>query len=230
MIKPNGVVGTLHYMSPEALALFADKTGRKFVPGCTAMVDWFSYGVLVYQMLTGRVAFSPAEGVTCEKMGQVYPRILYASDGDINKVHTLLLGKFEPTEQELAVLTPSALSLVAGLVQLDPAERSGVDKVNSVPSSTYTQLKSEEFFDGIDWDKLGNGETTPPYIPSGIDVMSFSTNTSFSFGRMLDKFKLSSWREAVVKPDDQVHFQNWNMIQPEVVAQTMDGTQISLNL
>ena len=121
--------GTVEYMAPEIIS-------RK---GHTSAVDWWSFGVLMYEMLTGVLPFQ--------------------GTGRKETMHQIMKAKLSMPQY----LSVEAQGLLRCLFKRNPANRlgSGPGKGNEV--------KSHEFFGSIDFDKLLTRSIRPPYIPAPND-------------------------------------------------------------
>ena len=53
--------GTVEYMAPEVV----NRRGHDF------SADWWSFGVLMYEMLTGRLPFQVSEGIICTEVFRI---------------------------------------------------------------------------------------------------------------------------------------------------------------
>jgi len=126
--------GTVEYMAPEIIS-------RK---GHTSAVDWWSFGVLMYEMLTGVLPFQG--GGRKETMQQI------------------MKAKLSMPQY----LSPEAQSLLRCLFKRNPANRLGLGPGKG------NEIKSHEFFSSIDFDKLYRKEIKPPYIPAPTDSSSHS--------------------------------------------------------
>ncbi|KAL3312010.1 Ribosomal protein S6 kinase alpha-3 [Cichlidogyrus casuarinus] len=117
--------GTVEYMAPEIV-------NRK---GHGTASDWWSYGVLMFEMLTGSLPFS--SGDRKQTMGQ----ILRAK---------LRMPQFLSSEAE---------SLLRALFKRNPLNRLGYGQ-NGVEN-----VKNHAFFNSIDWDRLYKRKVIPPHRP-----------------------------------------------------------------
>mmetsp|Transcript_25783 Transcript_25783/g.48911 ORF Transcript_25783/g.48911 Transcript_25783/m.48911 type:complete len:460 (-) Transcript_25783:272-1651(-) len=121
----NSLCGTMEYMAPEVVT--AKGHGRP--------ADWWSVGVLLYEMLTGKHPFSSRNKATLQK------KIL---------TEKLKLPSY---------LTQEAASLLKGLLNRDVQTRlgAGVDGPEKV--------KKHPFFKMINWKRLEAKEVKPPFSP-----------------------------------------------------------------
>ncbi|XP_072890504.1 ribosomal protein S6 kinase alpha-1 isoform X1 [Hemitrygon akajei] len=124
--KAYSFCGTVEYMAPEVV-------NRR---GHTLSADWWSYGVLMFEMLTGSLPFQGK---------------------DRKDTMTLILKAKLGMPQ---FLSPEAQSLLRALFKRNPANRlgAGVDGVE--------EIKRHPFFANIDWNKLYRRELKPPFRPA----------------------------------------------------------------
>ncbi|KAL5813978.1 hypothetical protein ACOSQ3_024760 [Xanthoceras sorbifolium] len=123
--RSNSMCGTTEYMAPEIL----------LSKGHNKDADWWSVGILLYEMLTGQAPFTHASR---QKLQQ---RIIN------EKV------KLPP------YLSSEAHSLLKGLLQKDPSKRLG-----SGPSGG-DDIKRHKWFRSINWKKLEARELQPKFKP-----------------------------------------------------------------
>ncbi|CAM8916058.1 unnamed protein product [Rhodiola kirilowii] len=123
--RSNSLCGTTEYMAPEIL----------LSKGHNKNADWWSVGILLFEMLTGQPPFTHANR---QKLQQ---RIIN------EKV------KLPP------FLTSEAHSLLKGLLEKDPLKRLG-----SGQKGAY-EIKSHKWFKPINWRKLEAKELLPKFIP-----------------------------------------------------------------
>ncbi|CAB3362156.1 Hypothetical predicted protein [Cloeon dipterum] len=118
--------GTVEYMAPEVV----NRKGHSFA------ADWWSFGVLMYEMLTGALPFQGSN------RKETMTQILKAKLG------------------MPAFLSPEAQALLRVLFKRNPVNRLGAG-----PEGVQ-EIKAHSFFATIDWDKLYNKEISPPFKPA----------------------------------------------------------------
>ncbi|XP_067950980.1 ribosomal protein S6 kinase 2 beta-like isoform X2 [Watersipora subatra] len=117
--------GTVEYMAPEVV-------NRK---GHGTAADWWSYGVLMYEMLTGSLPFQGANRKETMNL------ILKAKLG---------MPQF---------LSPEAQALLRALFKRNPANRLGTG------DNGLNCIMAQPFFASIDWPKLKTRTVSPPFKP-----------------------------------------------------------------
>jgi serine/threonine protein kinase len=126
--------GTPEYLAPEVLQQV----------GHGKAVDWWSFGTLLYEMMTGLPPFYN------QNLNVMYERILHAP---------IPLPKY---------LSKDARSVFLGLLERDPKRRLG-----SGPADAE-EIQSHAFFKSIDFDKMVKKELKVPYKPKVADEMDTS--------------------------------------------------------
>ncbi|UJR28186.1 hypothetical protein I4U23_009439 [Adineta vaga] len=117
--------GTVEYMSPEVVS-------RK---GHSHVADWWSFGVLAFEMITGHLPFHGSNRKETMSM--------------------ILKAKLAmPTYPSL-----EAQSLLRMLFKRNPANRLGAGP------DGFRNIQNHPFFASIDWNKLYKKQVEPPFIP-----------------------------------------------------------------
>uniref|UniRef100_A0A8C7J643 non-specific serine/threonine protein kinase n=1 Tax=Oncorhynchus kisutch TaxID=8019 RepID=A0A8C7J643_ONCKI len=118
--------GTIEYMAPEVV-------NRR---GHTHSADWWSFGVLMFEMLTGSLPFQGKD------RKETMALILKAKLG---------MPQF---------LSPEVQSLIRALFKRNPTNRLGAGP------DGVEEIKRHNFFGNIDWNKLYRREIKPPFKPA----------------------------------------------------------------
>ncbi|KAJ8266973.1 hypothetical protein GJAV_G00136780 [Gymnothorax javanicus] len=124
--KAYSFCGTVEYMAPEVV-------NRR---GHTHSADWWSYGVLMFEMLTGTLPFQGKDRKETMTM------ILKAKLG---------MPQF---------LSAEAQSLLRNLFKRNPGNRLGAGP------DGVEEIKRHPFYSVIDWNKLFRREISPPFKPA----------------------------------------------------------------
>ncbi|XP_021733724.1 serine/threonine-protein kinase AtPK1/AtPK6-like [Chenopodium quinoa] len=123
--RTNSMCGTMEYMAPEIIQ----------AKGHNKNADWWSIGILLYEMLSGKPPFAHANR---QKLQQ---KII----NDKVKLPSMV--------------STEAHSLLRGLLQKDPSKRLGSGPAGS------DEVKSHRWFRPINWKKLEAKELKPKFKP-----------------------------------------------------------------
>jgi serine/threonine protein kinase len=119
--------GTPEYLAPEVV------NGS----GHTKSVDWWSLGLMIYEMLSGSHPFKSKR----KNRKQIFNQI---------------------TDEPVAMLpgfSDEAKDLLTGLLKIAPEERLGSSEKDA------EEIKNHTFFSKIDWAKISTKQQSPPYKP-----------------------------------------------------------------
>ena len=125
--RTNSFIGTVEYMAPEVVA------GR----GHGKAVDWWSVGVLLFEMLTGQPPFRAKGRAALAKQ---------ITGGGKLKVPPYL--------------SPEASSLLRALLQREPHKRLGFGAKGS------DEVMAHPFFAPLDWGALLRSDVPSPFVPT----------------------------------------------------------------
>lgn len=138
--RANTLAGSPDYVAPEVLAsASAVASASSSNAGYDKTCDWWSLGILIFEMYIGRTPFKDAN-----------TSVMYRN---IQEGHLYL-----PPD-----LADATKSLLAGLIRKDPKSRFGAGE--EVPFT----IMNHPYFEGIDWEKLQAKEIAPPWIPDVVD-------------------------------------------------------------
>mmetsp|Transcript_8922 Transcript_8922/g.20493 ORF Transcript_8922/g.20493 Transcript_8922/m.20493 type:complete len:734 (+) Transcript_8922:53-2254(+) len=150
VLSRNSFVGTPEYIAPEVIS----GTGH------TSAVDWWTFGVLLFEMAIGRTPFAgPTEDQTFANI--------------TNKEHKLPFP-------ETPVVTPQLKKLIKKLLEKNAKKRLG-------SRHGATEVMKAAFFDGLKWQLVRN--QVPPFIPKlrdPLDCTAFSHITPYTADAALD--------------------------------------------
>jgi serum/glucocorticoid-regulated kinase 2 len=139
--------------------------------GYSRSVDWWSLGILIYEMLVGLPPFYS------ENMNEMYDLILKA-----------------PLEFP-SEIPSDAKSLVKGLLERNISKRLGCSK------DDFEEIKAHPFFESIDWEKLYAKKITPPFIPKNSetnDAKAKYFDPEFTKEKVQDSFAVPMKKEVNV--------------------------------
>jgi len=129
--------GTIEYMAPEVV--------RNTLEGHSYSADVWSFGVLVYELLTGASPFT-----------------VQGTKNDQKQVSKRILTKSPPIPRNIS---KAALDLILKLLVKDPKKRLGYGK------DGINNIKAHIFWKGLDWNKLLQKKIQAPFKPVVCDEL-----------------------------------------------------------
>ncbi|XP_014609105.1 PREDICTED: ribosomal protein S6 kinase alpha-5 isoform X1 [Polistes canadensis] len=173
--------GTIEYMAPEVV--------RGGSAGHDIAVDWWSVGVLTYELLTGASPFT-VEG---EKNTQ-------------QEISRRILKTEPPIPSHL---NPTVRNFISRLLVKDPRQRLGGGPRDA------KELKEHPFFrrapPPFSWDALEKKQITPPFVPRITHELDTS-NFSDEFTKMV-----AADSPAVVPPNHDKIFRGYSYVAPSIL-------------
>ncbi|KAG0261348.1 hypothetical protein DFQ27_003052 [Actinomortierella ambigua] len=148
--------GTTEYLAPEIVM------GQPYGKA----VDWWSLGVLLYEMLYGTSPFAD------KRTEGTYHKILHQPvTFPMKRTSKLVSTSFDPSRD----ISDAARDLIRGLLEKDPKRRLGGE---GSTAQSVAGIKAHPFFKGIDFAKLTTRNVTPPFRPpigalGDLDVSNF---------------------------------------------------------
>jgi serum/glucocorticoid-regulated kinase 2 len=195
------ICGTPEYLAPEIL----DRHGHG------KAVDWYSFGALIYEMLTGLPPY-------------------YTKDRE------KLFERIRKGELQFpSYVSPAARSLLEGLLRRDPAVRLGASVHDA------EEIKRHPFFFGIDWNAVYSRRLPPPFKPnvtSQTDVKYFdrefvdmptinSLEVPAGVLRQEEEDQQPVSGSGIIPPTTTTtHFDGFTYVPPHVLAQPPDEEHI----
>jgi len=173
--RANSLVGTREYMAPEIIFKFGSKTKDRTYTSYTPAVDWWSFGILIYQMLTGNFPFA---SIPTNQLEVMLPNVLADPNTTDEDKFYRIFGK---VNYELDSLSHFSVQIIKALLQVNPQARLGcIDAQDG-------EMMHHPFFQGIDWVAIREHSSVPPFIPPRDGLMSVKhSNDSVKFENFSD--------------------------------------------
>ncbi|CAD5210338.1 unnamed protein product [Bursaphelenchus xylophilus] len=177
--------GTVEYLAPEVV--------KRDPAGYTKLADWWSYGVIAFELLTGCSPFT--------------------IDGDHNSAREVgkrILEKQVPYPKNMDNVCKNFIS---SFLERNQTKRLGMNDVKD--------FADHPFFQGVDWEEARNRKLTPPFKPhigGQSDVRNFAPEFTalepvFTPGDVSDSFKTMFMGYSYISPS--VMYSNNNVIGEE---------------
>ncbi|PVH71899.1 kinase-like protein [Cadophora sp. DSE1049] len=189
----NTFCGTTEYLAPEVLL---DEAGY------TKMVDFWSLGVLVFEMCCG---WSPFYADDTQK---IYKNIAFGKVGFPS-----------------GTLTTEGRNFVKRLLNRNPRHRLGA-------TDGAEELKRHPFFAGIEWEALAKKFITPPFKPelkSETDISNFdpkvtnALNGAGSLNARAEELASGIATSTPLSPGMQAHFKGFTFVHESLMDETMQS-------
>ena len=192
------VMGTYGYMAPEMVALLSRPINKNY----SFSVDWFSYGVTLYKLLTGRMPFEE------ELFDEFVERARCFEDSGNNDNGNL----FDDIDFPY-YLSQNAIDIIKQLLSADEKKRLGSTE------GGFTKIQQHPFFQNIDFDLLLTRNVVPPFIPTNSTTESIdSESCTDNFSSAMEKIQKS---DLLALPslctEENKYFQHFDYINPTVL-------------
>jgi len=165
--------GTPEYLAPEVIdGLPHDKS-----------VDWWSLGVLIWEMLTGAPPFYDTNVQVMYEMIRAARLVFPGEDEDGEKSIKNVFGSSSapgsPVNESLAsinsssdvcTISPLARSLLVELLAREPSKRLG----NRPGDNDVEAIKAHPFFASVDWNAVLAKRVSPPWKPEAVKATDVS--------------------------------------------------------
>jgi len=209
------VGGTSGYWAPEVMANI----------GNYRVSDYWSMGVLLYNMITGKAPVDPLHGLRPKKKDESFKAWspFGSSKSDRRRAKADPELKYCAADVELSyIVTKEAKDLVKRLWTVNPKRRLGWNK-------GLREIKDHPFFRTIDWKAVEQLETRPAYIPPKINFKKLKSKKSRASGK--ENFDFSSVKddEKEKKFYDSFLFANEEHFFHEVIDALEDDKPVVFN-
>jgi serine/threonine protein kinase len=172
--------------------------------GYTAMVDYWSLGVTMYKLLSGKMPFHNT---------QICSFVDYISKPSSERAQQMpnYLDEYDVFLRHLLCVSENFASdtsdIIARLLSIDYRTRLGYGH------DGVKEMKSHAFFKAIEWNLLAQKHVVPPYAPSAADagVNPDPSNEPLyeSFLEMILAVRKADWIFSNPKENEQAFFSTW---------------------
>ena len=227
-LRRKTTVGTRGYMAPEMLRgklkRRADRTGYN------NSVDYWSYGVMIYELMVGKLPFPRKK----RRAPEVISNDPFAPEQILEPVDPRQEVIDELAQMEMKVFFPDHVSadaadFITRLLDVNEETRLGCTDAG------FARLMAHPFFKNIDWDKLIVNHVEADFKPF-VKPLNDKQKTH-KFDEIMAKFDAKErdcrhdWYETPAS-DQQCHFDTWDYISPYTlkselgIANEMDESNV----
>ena len=188
--KTYTMVGSPYYMAPEIILKL----------GHGQAVDWWSLGILIYEMLFGLPPF-------------------------YNRNTRMAYEKLLTKELEFPLkVSDEACELLRGLLHKDPSKRLGsIVSEQEKSHDGVSQIKTHPWFVCVDFDKVLNMEVEAPFRPRVKNMMDVSNFAVHFTSQSFDVSQDNSERRRGSSHDKHSEFHGFHYVAPVAKAITRQG-------
>jgi protein-serine/threonine kinase len=188
------IMGTFGYMAPEMVIMLSQASHEK--TGYTYSVDWWSLGVTMFKLLSGYRPFTDDNFNTFVEMATTM-NALVREHCDSPEYAILFQEIPFPSH-----ISPEAKDLISKLLDVNPKSRLGSG------SNGSKNIKSHNFFKGIDWDLLEQKHIEPPYKPEHSRLLDELIPYP-DFETLMKEYGKADWLNDAPQKEGQKYFANW---------------------
>jgi hypothetical protein len=142
-------------MAPEMVVMLHQTQNER--TGYCEAVDWWSFGVTLYKMLTGARAFANNSPLSVKDIEDKALQELYLQHAEVTEYKRLFHDIYYPS-----FIKADAEDIIGQFLEVDETKRLGYGG----PKKGIEGVKAHPFFKSIDFDLLEQKRIPPPYIPS----------------------------------------------------------------
>ena len=190
------VMGTYGFMAPEMVALLSRPINKNY----SFSVDWFSFGVTLYKLLTGKMPFE-------EDLFDQFVELKRHEENEKDYLDEKLFGDIDLPNY----LSLHAADIIKQLLHVDEKKRLGSTE------GGFNKIIQHPFFKDIDFDLLLTRHVTPPYVPANPSESVADDYVSDFSNAMCKLGKKSLLSLPPLTQEENKHFQHFDYINPNVL-------------